>query len=399
MSFKIMKFFRLIKNWLEVLCYNILKPKPLGVSREYKLSIDDPIVVVGMFSTANGIGQSARLCAVGLEKNGRDVIRVDVSGFLDQSDHLENDAITSLPKFRRATMIVHLNPPELIIALRKLKYRRPSRWRVIGCWVFELEKTPVSWLKAIHLVSEIWTPSEFSRDALLTDKVCPVQVVPHAIDVPEQVLNKTTVEIKDRIDILVMADGRSSLERKGVETAIEIFRIAFHGNLDVRLVLKTRNISHSIQAENIQSAINSLPNAILIDESYDGASQWDLIASCDILLSAHRSEGFGLVLAEGMALGKCVVATGWSGNLEFMTSENSVLLPYSLSTVQDVDDIYNDPSLGLWAKVDTHQAAVILQGLANNSKRRKEIGDRAKRDIAEKLTSSNYIEALARYNF
>jgi glycosyltransferase involved in cell wall biosynthesis len=90
-----------------------------------------------------------------------------------------------------------------------------------------------------------------------------------------------------------------------------------------------------------------------------------LYASADVLLSMHRAEGFGLPMAGAMAHGVPVVATGWSGNLEFMNESNSVLVPYRLVPVSD-ETVYSRYTNSVWAEPDIDYAATALQRLTEN---------------------------------
>src|SRR5205085_9026255 len=72
-----------------------------------------------------------------------------------------------------------------------------------------------------------------------------------------------------------------------------------------------------------------------------------LMAACDCYVSLHRSEGFGLTMAEAMAIGKPVIATGYSGNVGFMSSAHSHLIDYTMSRVGPECQTY--PPQGQWS--------------------------------------------------
>jgi glycosyltransferase involved in cell wall biosynthesis len=106
------------------------------------------------------------------------------------------------------------------------------------------------------------------------------------------------------------------------------------------------------------------------------------MASADIILSLHRSEGFGLTPAQGMAAGKAVVATGWSGNLDYMSRDDAALVDYKLIPVEDPQGFYTD---GCWADPDLDQAAAKLTVLIDDAHARKALGQRAQAHVAEVL--------------
>ena len=99
-------------------------------------------------------------------------------------------------------------------------------------------------------------------------------------------------------------------------------------------------------------------------------------------------------LAEAMVMGKVIIATNWSGNCDFMTSENSVPIRASLTDLVDEYNIYKSVEGTKWADPDIRQASRALQELALNPDRRLEIGRQARRDIIRHCSASNYRNAL-----
>ena len=134
-------------------------------------------------------------------------------------------------------------------------------------------------------------------------------------------------------------DIGSDIERKNPWAALDAFQLAFPDERDVRLIVKTKPWPHMrsyrAQAERLAARMAQDDRMRLIDESLDYADVLRLYASCDVMLSLHRSEGLGLHLMEAMSLGTVVVATGWSGNCDFMTAENSIAIPYRLVPSED----------------------------------------------------------------
>ncbi|MEM8937193.1 MAG: glycosyltransferase family 4 protein, partial [Pseudomonadota bacterium] len=310
--------------------------KPAGTAAEFDAAVNGPIVVAGLFRTASGIGESARLCADSLEKSGIAVTRVDLSDAFRQTDLLGDSKYQTFPDEPIGTLILHFNAPETLKALARLGYRGDRKWRVIGYWVYELETIPKEWSAAETLVSEIWTPSKFSAEAIAKAIGLPVRVVPHPVSISD-LPHPTAETVKPKADgvtVLTMADGRSSLERKNLLGAINAFNEGLGGRENCRLILKTRNLQeHQGPAMAITRLVNVNPQIALIDHALPEDERRRLMASCDIFLSLHRSEGFGLTMAEAMAFGKPVVATGWSGNLDFMDDTCAVLTPYTLVDV------------------------------------------------------------------
>jgi glycosyltransferase involved in cell wall biosynthesis len=141
------------------------------------------------------------------------------------------------------------------------------------------------------------------------------------------------------------------------------------------------------------------PRIEIINEVMSSSNLRALIAKCDVVLSPHRAEGFGLTLAEAMMFEKLVIATGWSGNLEFMNAQNSVLLPYRLIAVKDPPGVYSGEDGAQWADPDLTAGATSLRQLAYDVARRMELGRRARRDVVFKLAPENWKVALREAGF
>ena len=352
-------------------------------------AVSGPVVVAGMFRTASGLGNSAWSCLLGLRDSGIDAVGVDLSEAFNQVDLAPDPRLVPMPLQPTGTLILHANWPETVPALMQLGMRRWHRWRIIGYWAWELCEEPIGAHEAAKYLSEVWTCSRFCVDAF-SGVSLPVHCVPHRIISPP--LDVPSVSQKT---CLIMADGRSSFDRKNVLAAVRIFERALGQDQDWKLVVKCRNLDQDQRATSeLKQHINALERAELMTESIPIEDVHRLVAGCDIMLSAHRSEGFGMPLAEAMARGKCVVATGWSGNLEFMTPVNSVLLPYSLCKVVDGSGVYSGYPNAEWAEVDVVASARLLAEVAHDTQKRQQIGARAAADIAGKLDGSIYAETL-----
>ena len=121
----------------------------------------------------------------------------------------------------------------------------------------------------------------------------------------------------------------------------------------------------------------------VVDRSLSGSEKNGLLASCDCYVSLHRSEGWGLPLAECMVQGKPVIATAYSGNLDFMTPGNSYLVDYRLTQVGGEVEIY--PAEGTWAEPDLDDAARQMRAVWDDQDEARRRGARAQRDIAAQL--------------
>jgi glycosyltransferase involved in cell wall biosynthesis len=174
--------------------------------------------------------------------------------------------------------------------------------------------------------------------------------------------------------VLVCFNLASSFERKNPLGAIAAFRAAFGDRPDRLLVLKLTNPEHfPDDFARLATAVAGTSNIRLETRTMPRTDTFALIAASDIVLSLHRSEGFGLVPAEAMMLGKPVIATGWSGNMDFMDDRSAALVRHLLVEVQDARGVYSIPGAS-WAEPDIAQAAEWLVRLADNAEARLALG-------------------------
>jgi len=359
---------------------------------------DVPLVVAGLFSTANGIGEAARATYRALYAAGLRPIAVDLSKSLAPMD-LESDILCqTMPSEQHGTLILQLNGPEVMAALQHLGMRRGRNWYTIGYWAWELPTFPKDWHRAFRHVSELWAISTYTGDALNAHPDAPeIQVLPHAISVPPLVSSARTRYgwTDNQFIFLTMADGMSSLSRKNPFATIRAFKSAFGDDPNRRLIIKTRNLDHKPEAKaDLLETIGDAENIEILDESLSEDDRWALLNSVDCFVSLHRSEGFGLVLAEAMALGKPVICTNWSGNTDFTSEETAVLVDYELVPCEDPYGIYTDTSAH-WAEVDLADAVAKMTKIASDSSYREQIGAAAKQHIESWASAERIGELMA----
>ena len=256
----------------------------------------------------------------------------------------------------------------------------------IGFWAWELEKFPANYQHVMNLLDEIWVPSNFCLQAI--SQVCnrPVLRFLHAVAVSPNTYTKEDFNLpEDRTLFLTIFDYNSAMERKNPIATVEAFEKAFGiNNPAVLLVIKTSaSSSHADQHQKLEKRVASNSSIVLINDMLPREKLEGLMQACDVYVSLHRSEGFGLTLAESMSLGKAVIGTAYSANTEFMQADNSFLIPYTL--VPTGND-YPYPELNnVWAEPNVEEAAKAMKRLHNEPELRNTLGKKAQQHVKAHL--------------
>jgi glycosyltransferase involved in cell wall biosynthesis len=344
------------------------------------------IIIAASMRQATGLAQAARVLRASISRLDLPVWSVD----------LDNPVLPpALPP--AAPLLIHANPPMLPLALRALPPGVLGQRLVIGYWTWELTKPSPLWRRGAGFVHQAWTLSEFSAGGIAPLGV-PVRAVPLPLAMaPPQpsALRRADFGLpEDAVVTLVSLNLASSQARKNPEAAIAAHREAFGERADRILVLK---ITFPEQFRRDMAALVALadaPNIRILTETLSAPDTHALTRACDIVMSLHRSEGFGLVPAEAMLLGRPVIATGWSGNLEFMDPDSAALVGYRLVPAADPSGMYEAPG-AVWAEADIREAAAHLRRLADDPAARVELAARGQAHAVAALGPAKLCAALA----
>lgn len=282
--------------------------------------------------------------------------------------------------------LLHINPDHALQAITELPSSHFDGHYSIGYWAWELPEIPAAWEKTFKHFDEIWVPSSFVQDAVAMKSPVPVVRIPHAIEVKlDRSLTRVNFGLPEEPFLfLVMFDTYSRQERKNPYGAIEAFRNAFAAeDMSVRLVIKVNNATpDALRA--IRERAGAHQNILLLDQVYSRSEVNAIIANCDCYVSLHRSEGFGFGPAEAMALGKAVMATNWSGNIDYMRPDNCVGINYQLVTIEQDHGPYKKGQV--WAEPDLTQAAQAMRQLAGNHEWTQQLGLKGKETIENEFS-------------
>lgn len=296
--------------------------------------------------------------------------------------------------------IVHLNPDSWNVLTEEQRAIIRSAKQRIGYWVWETDRLPSAWQQNLYSVDRIWAPSRYCADVFEAEVDIPVDVVPHPVRVPariasdrETTLRRFGIDPENRI-ILYIFDGASYLVRKNPDGLIRAFAASGLAERGWNLVLKTKHLHDRPEAgKALISLADQTPGVCILEVSLYSDEVTSLIAAADIYASPHCSEGFGLTVAEAMAVGKPVVATDYAGTQDFVDDGCGYPVRAEMWTL---DQNYGHYLAGhAWAKVDEDAfAAALVKAAEAIMAGDHSIGAAAKANIERLLSYTAVAEAV-----
>ena len=366
----------------------------LGALRGWRAQVpeNDPapgINVIGYADAVLSLGEHMRMTAQAFAS-------VDTAaGICDfglGTRNRQQESTTILPRLksnRYSVNLLHINADQMVQAYCHFGPAFFQSRYNIGCWAWELSRFPESWTPVTELVDEIWAPSRFVQEAIqeVTDR--PVILMPQCVELPSfPEKDRAAFDLPhDTWLFLLTFDFLSFIDRKNPWALIRAFKLAFpDGREQVGLVLKVMNgDERDPKWRRMIDEIDADHRIFVINERMSRADSLALMASCDSFVSLHRSEGFGRGLAEAMALGKPVIATAYSGNMDFMTADNSYLVDFELVPVEPDQYVHGEGQV--WAEASVEKAASQMRAVMYERRHAAEIGLRGRRFVQEHLSA------------
>ncbi len=252
---------------------------------------------------------------------------------------------------------------------RRLLATAPKGFRTsyrIGLWVTEFDCIPPDWRFALDIVHEIWTPSTFCAKAIRAETDIPVKVVPHSVSIPDVApMNRRQFGIKpDQFLALAIMDLRNCPDRKNPVAHVRAWKMAFAADPTAHLLMKVR-FSHRTQfmKQELLKELDGAENISLTELVLTDLEMTAFQKMGDVFLSLHRSEGYGLNIKEMLEIGVPTIATGWSGNMDFMPLyANAISIRFELVPYADRTFHYEGSNLR-WAEADVAHAAAALRDI------------------------------------
>jgi hypothetical protein len=268
----------------------------------------------------------------------------------------------------------------------------------VGAWAWELPSFPQGWYDRFAYYDEIWVGTSFIANALAPVSPVPVVRVPPVLTPTSEGSRedgRRRLGLRsDEFAFLFVFDFHSHLARKNPLAVVDAFRAAFRPSGRARLILKCVNGRSDPEGFAALSARADGAAVTLHDGYWPARHVRDLMAACDAYVSLHRSEGTGLTISDAMALGKPVIATGWSGNMDFMSVSNSLPVRFELTEIRDGVGPYR--AGGVWAEPSVAHAAELMRRVYEDPDAARALGRAARRDIAA-FASEAGVASLVRH--
>ena len=344
------------------------------------------VSVLGYANAELGLGEAGRRLFSAVRLTGLPTELVALRDHISRDNHRVLSEVHDFPSY--STVISSVNADYATMVARRFDLKRNDT-RHIGYWAWELEELPSHHISAIDAVDEIWTMSKFVQKAVEAKTEKKVSVVPVAFRAPSAPTTFTRKMLglpTDKFTFMTSFDYLSIPKRKNPESTIKAYLSTFRESDGACLIVKSINSNQNPEYRaSLKTLASNRSDILFFDRYLSSIENLALIELADCFVSMHRSEGFGLNMADAMALGTPVVSTNYGGNLDFMSDQSTALVEYELQEVGESNWPY-DPK-ALWAEPSISHAAFLMLKVFNEAGyREKLVAD--SRKIAARLSSA-----------
>jgi glycosyltransferase involved in cell wall biosynthesis len=343
--------------------------------------------VFGYINGEFGLGEAVRLLIKAMEDANIPLALINYETVLTSEDKTFQNFSEKAPYFLNLVLLGINSSKEVIFHLNNNDFFKNKHNIFFLNW--ESENFPAEYVKNLSFYNEIWTPTKYCQDIVAKFCSIPVQIVHYPLEI--KLLENIDIESenfydKNKFNFLFMFDYNSSFERKNSLGLIEAFEMAFgKNNKDVFLTIKTSKSTRFFNEKKLLTdRISNFSNIKIVEKIFEKDTLHKIIKGCDSYISLHRSEGFGLTMAEAMYFEKPVIATGYSGNTEFMDNTNSFLVDFEIFKVDS--DILNYDRNTIWSNPDVKHASILLKKVSENSNEVKFVAANGQKNIIQNFS-------------
>lgn len=350
-----------LRRILEKRLYRRMLEKHKTVHPYEKGKYEKGINLIGNIRSETGLGESMRILARVLKENQIPFVIINVDSWANEDNNIHDwDAyVVDEPKYE--INLIHINAGEWARYYSEFDNSLLDYRYNVAYWLWELETFPEVWQPCISTVDAIWAPSQFICDCLKKYTEKPVVHVPYAIWLKEPVAyGREDFDLPTDVFLyLLMYDFRSVSERKNPKASIAAFKKAFSveeaNEKKIGLIVKVNNAATEAEVGNLKKQLEGYEYIYFITKNLSRDQVESLEAAADVLISLHRSEGFGLPMAEAMYLGTPTIVTNWSANAEFVTEDSACLVDGTFKEITTQIGPYEKGNR--WMDADVEQAA------------------------------------------
>lgn len=359
------------------------------------IALEKGVNLIGYIKSEHGVGEACRHTAECINEMGVNwsIYDFEVGNPCRKEDDRWQEKIDDSIKYN--VTIFNINADQMFVAKEHLPSQAWGGYK-IGIWYWELQEFPDEWVPALDLVDEIWAPTRFIADSISMKAKCPVLYMPPSIKLerPKNIDRKHFALPDNTFLFLTMYDSLSFQSRKNPEAVIKAFKETFAPlNDKVGLVVKVNNASMTQEeVEKLKELKDNYVNIYFITDILSREKINELILMCDVAVSLHRSEGLGLLCQEAMYFGKPVIATNWSGNIDFMNNDIACMVDYKLMPIGK--DMGPYKAHQVWAEANYRQAGEYMKKLYEEKEYYKQISVKAQKFIRQNYSSEKCAERM-----